>query len=146
MVRFIVLASVVTLTVTVTAQAQTPVQVNYVEAAKVAEAFAKGGPLANGPDFIASVLRRVKPGQVEVHLKETDIFYIVDGAATFVTGGTLVGGKETRPNQMLGTDIQGGQVHQLKKGDFITIPAGVPHWFQDVPQSVTYYMVKAVKP
>jgi len=42
----------------------------------------------------------------------------------------------------LGTDIQGGQVHQLKKGDFISIPAGVPHWFKEVPASgVTYYMV-----
>jgi quercetin dioxygenase-like cupin family protein len=89
----------------------------------------------------------VKPGQVEIHTKETDIFYIVDGTATFVTGGTMIDGKETRPNQMLGTDIQGGQTHQLKKGDFISIPAGIPHWFKDVPASgVTYYMVKVVKP
>ena len=127
--------------------AQTTDQVTYVDAAKVSEAFAKSGPLGTGTDHIASVLRRVKPGQVEVHLKETDIFYIVDGSATFVTGGTMVGGKETRPNQMLGTDIQGGQTHQLKKGDFISIPAGVPHWFKDVPASgITYYMVKVVRP
>ena len=50
-------------------------------------------------------------------------------------------------DQLLGTDIQGGQTHQLKKGDFITIPAGIPHWFKDVPASgITYYMVKVVKP
>jgi len=121
--------------------------VTYVDAAKVTESFAKGGPLANGSDFTASIAKRTAAGQVEVHVKETDIFYIVDGSATFVTGGTMVGGKETRPNQMLGTDIQGGQVHQLKKGDFISIPAGVPHWFKEVPASgVTYYMVKVVKP
>jgi quercetin dioxygenase-like cupin family protein len=48
---------------------------------------------------------------------------------------------------MLGTDIQGGQTHQLKKGDFLSIPAGIPHWFKDVPASgITYYMVKVVKP
>jgi mannose-6-phosphate isomerase-like protein (cupin superfamily) len=130
------------------ARAQQPAdQVTYVDAAKVAEAFAKGGALATGSDHIASVLRRVKPGQVEVHTKETDIFYIVDGTATFVTGGTVVGQKELRANQMTGTDIQSGQTHQLKKGDFITIPAGIPHWFKDVPSSgITYYMVKAVKP
>jgi mannose-6-phosphate isomerase-like protein (cupin superfamily) len=129
-------------------RAQQPAdQVTYVDAAKVAEAFAKGGALGTGSAHVASVLRRVKPGQVEIHTKETDIFYIVDGTATFVTGGTMVGGKETRPNQMLGTDIQGGQTHQLKKGDFISIPAGTPHWFKDVPASgVTYYMVKVVKP
>ena len=127
--------------------AQQADQVTYVDAGKVAEAFAKGGQLGTGSDHVASVLRRVKPGQVEVHVKETDTFYIVDGTATFVTGGTMVGGKESRPNQMLGTDIQGGQTHQLKKGDFISIPAGVPHWFKDVPPSgVTYYMVKVIKP
>ena len=122
-------------------------QVTYVDAAKVAEAFAKGGALDTGSDHVASVLRRVKPGQVEVHTKETDTFYIVDGTATFVTGGMVVGQKEVRANQLTGTDIQGGQTHQLKKGDFISIPAGIPHWFKDVPSSgITYYMVKVVKP
>jgi mannose-6-phosphate isomerase-like protein (cupin superfamily) len=127
--------------------AQQPAQVTYLDAEKFAALAAKGGALANGPDFTASLARRNKPGQVEIHTKETDIFFIVDGSATFVTGGTMVGGKETRPNQMLGTDIQGGQTHQLTKGDFISIPAGIPHWFTDVPASgITYYMVKVVKP
>ena len=122
-------------------------QVTYLDAEKFAALTAKGGALANGPDFTASLARRTAPGQVEIHAKETDIFYIVDGSATFVTGGTMVGGKEARPNQMLGTDIQGGQTHQLKKGDFISIPAGVPHWFKDGPPSgVTYYMVTVIKP
>jgi mannose-6-phosphate isomerase-like protein (cupin superfamily) len=126
--------------------AQEAAQVTYVPADKVAAVFGSGGRLAAGPDFNASVLRRTAAGQSEVHLKETDIFYIVDGAATFVTGGTMVGGKESRPNQLLGTGIEGGQVHQLKKGDFIVIPAGVPHWFKDVPTAINYYMVKVVKP
>ena len=131
----------------VAAAQQPAAQVTHLDAEAFAALAAKGGALANGPDFAASLARRNKPGQVEIHTKETDIFYIVDGSATFVTGGTMVGGKETRPNQMLGTDIQGGQTHQLKKGDFISIPAGIPHWFKDVPASgVTYYMVKVVKP
>lgn len=121
--------------------------VTYVEAGKVAEAFTKGGSLDTSSDHVASVLRRVKPGQVEVHVKETDTFYIVDGTATFITGGTVVGQKELRANQLTGADIQGGQTHQLKKGDFISIPAGTPHWFKDVPSTgITYYMVKIVKP
>lgn len=129
-----------------TLSAQQDAQVTYVPADKVAAAFAQGGRFATGPDFNAAVLRRTGAGQSEVHVKETDIFYIVDGEATFVTGGTMIGGKETRPNQLLGTGIDGGQVHQLKKGDFIVIPAGVPHWFKDVPKSINYYMVKVVKP
>lgn len=120
--------------------------VTYVPADKVAEAFANGGRFGAGSDYSASVLRRNKPGQSEVHVKETDIFYVVDGAATFVTGGTMVGAKETRPNQLLGTGIDGGQTHQLKKGDFIVIPAGVPHWFKDVPASINYLTIKVIKP
>ena len=81
-----------------------------------------------------------------MHVKETDIFYVVDGAATFVTGGTLVGQKETAANQLRGTGIENGQVHNLKKGDFIVIPAGVPHWFKDVTGSINYLTIKVVKP
>ena len=121
-------------------------QVTYVDAAKVAEAFAKGGALDTGSDHVASVLRRVKPGQVEIHTKETDTFYIVDGTATFVTGGTVVGQKAVRANQLTGTDIQGGQTHHLVKGDVIAIPAGTPHWFKEVTKPISYYMVKVIKP
>lgn len=143
---FIVIVMLATCLEVTSAQQAAP-QVTYLDAEKFAALAAKGGALANGPDFSASLARRNKPGQVEIHTKETDIFYIVDGSATFVTGGTMVGGKETRPNQMLGTDMQGGQTRQLKKGDFISIPAGTPHWFKDVPASgVTYYMVKVIKP
>jgi len=142
----VLIALAVTVAIARTQQPAAP-QVTYVDSAKVSELSAKPGPLANGPDFAASIARRTAAGQVEVHVKETDIFYIVDGSATFVTGGAMVGGRESRPNQMLGTEITGGQTHQLKKGDFISIPAGIPHWFKEVPASgVTYYMVKVLKP
>ncbi len=85
-------------------------------------------------------------GQVEVHDKETDVLYIVDGAATFVTGGKMVGGKVSRPGQWLGTDITGGETRQLTKGDVIVIPAGTPHWFKQVSPNISYFVVKGVKP
>jgi mannose-6-phosphate isomerase-like protein (cupin superfamily) len=123
-----------------------PAPVTYVDAAKVTVALEKGGALAKGDDFTVSGARRTGPGQVEVHEKETDIFYIVDGEATFVTGGKMIGGKQTRPNQWLGENIEGGETHHLAKGDVITIPAGTPHWFKEVSKSINYYMVKVVKP
>jgi mannose-6-phosphate isomerase-like protein (cupin superfamily) len=129
-----------------TVAAQQDTQVTYVPADKVAAAFADGGRFGAGSDYSASVLRRSAAGQSEIHVKETDIFYVVDGEATFVTGGTMIGGKESRPNQLLGTGIDGGQVHQLKKGDFIVIPAGVPHWFKEVPKSINYLTIKVIKP
>jgi quercetin dioxygenase-like cupin family protein len=102
--------------------------------------------LAKGPNFTVLMMKRAGTGHVEVHDKETDTFYILDGAATFITGGRMLDGKVTKPNQRQGSRIQGGQIYQLSKGDVIVIPAGVPHWFKQVPRSITYYVVKAVKP
>ena len=113
---------------------------------KVAAALAKGGPLANGSDYAVSGNHRNMPGEVEVHEKETDVLYVTDGAATFITGGTMVGGKQTAPGQIRGTDVKGGETHHLSKGDVIVIPAGTPHWFKEVSPQVSYYVVKIVKP
>src|SRR6266404_8326484 len=93
-----------------------PSGVIYVDHEKVAAALSKGGPLVSAPDLLVSGSYRDKAGQVEVHDKETDVIYVIDGEATFVTGGTMVGGKVTRPGQSLGTDITGGQTHHLTKG------------------------------
>jgi mannose-6-phosphate isomerase-like protein (cupin superfamily) len=119
--------------------------VQYVDHDKVAAALAKGGPLVNAPDLLVSGSHRDKPGQVEVHEKETDVIHVIDGEATFVTGGKMIGGKVTKPGQMLGTNIQGGETHHLTKGDVIVVPAGTPHWFKEVPNSVSYYVVKVLK-
>lgn len=120
--------------------------VTYVPHDKVAAALAKGGPLVSASNLLVSGSHREKGGQVEVHEKETDVIYVTDGTATFVTGGSIVGDKVTKPGQHLGTDIKGGQTHHLTKGDVVVVPAGTPHWFKEVPQSVSYYVVKVLKP
>jgi mannose-6-phosphate isomerase-like protein (cupin superfamily) len=118
---------------------------NYISHDKVADALAKGGSLTATKAYTVSGAHRTAPGQVEVHDKETDILYVMDGEATFVTGGTMVGGKMSKAGQWLGTDITGGQTHHLTKGDVVTIPAGMPHWFKEVPKSVSYFVVKVLK-
>ena len=112
----------------------------------VAAALAKGGSLGKGDGYTVSGAHRDKAGQVEVHEKETDIIYITDGEATFVTGGTMVGGKMSKAGQWMGTDIQGGESHHVSKGDVIVVPAGTPHWFKEVPAGVNYFLVKVIKP
>jgi quercetin dioxygenase-like cupin family protein len=129
----------------VVAAVDEPSGVTYVDHQKVSSALSKGGPLVSAPDLLVSGSHRDKGGQVEVHDKETDVIYVVEGAATFVTGGTMVGGKTIKPGQLMGKDIKGGQIHHLTKGDVIVIPAGTPHWFKEVPQSVSYYVVKVLK-
>jgi quercetin dioxygenase-like cupin family protein len=126
--------------------AQGTSNVTFVDHDKVATTIANGGALASGSDFAVSVAKRNAAGQVEIHDKETDTFYVLDGEATFVTGGMMIGGRVTRPNQQLGTDIQGGETRHLAKGDVITIPPGTPHWFKEVSKPITYYMVKIIKP
>jgi mannose-6-phosphate isomerase-like protein (cupin superfamily) len=118
----------------------------YVDPGKVAAALAKGATLVTRPDLLVSGSHREAAGQVEIHDKETDVLYIVDGEATFVYGGKMAGGKVTRPGQWLGSDITGGQTHHIVKGDVFVIPAGVPHWFKEVPKSVSYFVVKVLKP
>lgn len=122
-----------------------PSAVTFVDHQKVAEALAKGGSLVTAPDLLVSGSHRSGAGQVEVHEKETDVMYVVEGHAVFVTGGTMLGGKVSKPGQMLGTGIQGGEVHNLAKGDVVVVPAGTPHWFREVPESISYYVVKVLK-
>src|SRR5690349_5727426 len=117
----------------------------YIGHDKVADALAKGGSLTATKEYTVSGSHRAAAGRVEVHEKETDILYVMDGEATFVTGGTMVGGKMSKAGQWLGTDITGGQTHHLTKGDVVTIPAGMPHWFKEVPKSVSYFVVKVLK-
>ena len=129
------------------AQPRKPVSsVMFVDHDKVAAALAKGGPIVSGSDVLVSGSHRDKPGQVEVHDKEMDVIYVVDGTATFVTGGKIVGAKNSRPDQWLGTDITGGTTQKLVKGDVVVVPAGTPHWFKEVPGPISYYVVKVVKP
>ena len=120
--------------------------VTFIGHDRVVEALSKGGNLVTAPDLIVLGSHRAAPGRVEVHEKETDTFYVIDGSATIVTGGTMIGGKSTKPGQWLGSDIQGGEARHLTKGDVMVIPAGVPHWFKEVSPSISYYVVKVLKP
>ena len=113
---------------------------------------AKAGTLVTAPNLSILIAHRDGPGMVEVHEKETDTIYVLGGSATFVTGGTMIGGSvtaPTRPNdggQQRGTDLRGGEAHALVKGDVIVVPAGVPHWFKEVRGSIDYYVVKVIAP
>jgi len=141
----IAFAAFAALTLLVAAEAGGPA--TYVEHDKVSALFAaKGGAITKGPDYSVSANKRTGPGQVEVHEKETDIFHVMDGEATLVTGGKMIGGKQTRPEQWLGTSIEGGTTYHLSKGDVVTVPAGTPHWFKEVPKGISYYTVKVIKP
>jgi mannose-6-phosphate isomerase-like protein (cupin superfamily) len=82
-------------------------------------------------------------GEVEVHDKMADVFYIVSGEATLIVGGTVVGGHATTPGETRGTSITGGEKKMLGAGDAVHIPAKVPHqMFVASGKKVTYFVVK----
>jgi quercetin dioxygenase-like cupin family protein len=109
---------------------------------KVAAAFAKGVPLLETNNFKIQAGRREVPGIVEVHARDTDIFYVLEGAATLVTGGKAVEPKRLSDDEVRAKEIVGGEVRHLVKGDVIIIPKGVPHWFKEVNGPFLYYVVK----
>src|ERR1700680_4598838 len=109
---------------------------------------------AGGYNVAVGVIHRPQtpPGVVAVHFKVTEIYHVTDGAATLVTGGTMVNAKP-RPADAIsvrledgpgasGTSIQGGVSRQIKAGDVVVIPAGVPHWFSAIEGSITYVVVR----
>jgi quercetin dioxygenase-like cupin family protein len=120
--------------------------VSYIDHETVGLKLAQGGQMVKGSNFAVSGSHRDKAGGVEVHDKETDVIYVIEGQATFVTGGAMVGGKDTGPNQHLGTGMEGGEARQLTKGDVIVVPAGTTHWFKEVPDHINYFVVKAIQP
>jgi mannose-6-phosphate isomerase-like protein (cupin superfamily) len=109
---------------------------------QVAAAFAKGAPLLATNNFKIQAGRRMEPGEVEIHDQDTDIFYVLEGSATFVTGGKAVEAKTTGPGETRAKAIIGGEERHLSKGDIIVIPRRVPHWFKEVSGPMLYYVVK----
>ena len=121
-------------------------EVTYIPAAQVDATFAKGAPLIELSDLKVHASRREKPGLVEVHERDTDILYVLEGSATLVTGGRMLDGKTVSKDELRGTSIEGGETRRIARGDVIIIPRGVAHWFREVPAPLTYFAVKVTGP
>jgi len=119
--------------------------VSYWGKSKVDDAFSRGAVLFDGSDgrnYMVHASRREKPGQAEIHTKDADVIYVLQGSATFVTGGEAIDAKVTEPNELRGSGIRGGQTRQIAKGDVIIVPHGVPHQFLEVTDPFLYFVVK----
>lgn len=131
------------MSVSLPTSAQAPTPVRYYRAENVAASFARGAVLeARDTNYMIHTSRRTAPGMAEVHAKDTDLIYVIEGSAVLVTGGRVVDGKTTAPDEIRGASIDGGEARVLAKGDVIVIPNGVPHWFQEVQGPVLYYTIK----
>lgn len=125
------------------AQKGQPAGVVYLPARQLEESASKpGSRVVDRDHYAAMFFKRTAPGEAELHDGETDIFYIVDGSATLVTGGTIEGAKTTAPGEIRGTAIRGGTTHKMSKGDAIVIPKQTPHWYNSVNGTLQYFIVK----
>lgn len=109
---------------------------------QVKAAFAKGIPMIEVGDYKIHASRRESPGIAEIHTRDTDIAYVLQGSATLVTGGSAVDVKSIGPEELRGSSIEGGETRQLAVGDVVVIPNGIPHWFKEVKGPFLYYVVK----
>ena len=82
--------------------------------------------------YSVSMEHRVKGQGAAVHEKDAEMFYVIEGSGTLVTGGKLVDEKRTNEANLSGTAIQGGVSKKVSKGDWIIVPEGVPHQFPTV--------------
>lgn len=82
--------------------------------------------------YNAGLEYRASVGPAAIHEKEAEMFYVIDGSGTLVTGGKLTAETSPNPDNRSGTGIEGGNSQNIGKGDFVIVPEGTPHWFSKI--------------
>jgi mannose-6-phosphate isomerase-like protein (cupin superfamily) len=86
-------------------------------------------PLLQLAPYGANLEYRTSVGPAAVHVHEDELFYVIDGSGTFVTGGSLTHAVQTNAENLTGDSIEGGTATPVAKGDFFVVPQNTPHWF-----------------
>ena len=86
-------------------------------------------PIVQLAPYTASLEYRAAVATASVHEREAELFYVIDGSATMITGGKLVNQSRTNPANLTGSGVEGGASRHVAKGDFIFVPENTPHWF-----------------
>ncbi len=84
---------------------------------------------------------RASVGNAAVHEKEAELFYVIDGSATLVTGGKLVDEKRTDATNLAGSAIQGGTPREIAKGDWVLVPENTPHQFNPIHGVIVLFSI-----
>src|SRR3954470_4464702 len=108
------------------------------EAEKTAPAM-HTAPIKLADHYRINIVRRTSGQGAIAHPDGTEVHHIIEGSATFVTGGKIV----RAANAAAGSaTIEGGESRRVAKGDVVLVPAGTPHWYKDLDGSITYLEVR----
>jgi mannose-6-phosphate isomerase-like protein (cupin superfamily) len=148
---------------TMPVRAQVPAEATNITAAEVQQFLAKmprseGGDLpirvVDAGGYRIGVYGVFRPAaaadNASLHqTKVTEIYYILDGGGTLVTGGKLREPVARQKSAMTSSDnlrstsgIDGGVARRVGKGDVVIIPGGVPHWWSKRDGDVTYLIIR----
>ena len=83
------------------------------------------------------------PGGANLHrVNTTEIYYMLSGTATLVTGGTITDPTDANPSWQRGSRIEGGASRRVGPGDVIIIPGHTPHWFSELDSDIEYLIFR----
>jgi glc operon protein GlcG len=114
----------------------------FFAAADVAERFRSGGLLLDTAGYKIDAGRRDAPGEVEYHQHTVDVMHVLEGSATVLLGGEMREVREVAPGELRAAAVDGGEARDLRPGDVLAIPNGVPHQFVAVSDPFLYFVVK----
>lgn len=84
---------------------------------------------------------RASVGGAALHEREAELFYVIQGSGTLITGGKLVNEKRANATNRNGSAIEGGDARSVAQGDFILVPENTPHWFQTIRQTLVLFSI-----
>jgi len=153
-ISFFAAALVAPLSFSLGAFAQTPMRARppesfkYLPAKEVEALTSKPGPGAqtsfpvDHEDYDVEYAQRSDKGnEPEVHTYRTHYIHVISGESSLTYGGTVTHSRETGPGQIRGDGIAGGTTITVHAGDFLQIPAGMPHLFDVKPGGKFRYVV-----
>jgi mannose-6-phosphate isomerase-like protein (cupin superfamily) len=95
--------------------------------------------LLEGGFYSVNIRRLTGAETAHLHPASLTIYVVREGAATLITGGTIVDAKGQKVAAGgAGDDIKGGVVRTIKAGDIIVTPPGVPHFIRDVKDHIVF--------
>ena len=131
--------------------ARPPESVRYISAGDIAARLANPRPDARATYFIATdhennwaeYVTRTGVGDPEQHNHWLDSIHVISGDGAITYGGTLAGATETTPGEPRGGKIVGGTTITVHSGDYLEIPAGVPHQMTSISAKFTFVVFKS---